>query len=793
LSVPQEDPIPTHRAEQTPEGGSNLPLRLDAVRQLPVRQLQRSLFEQDDEDRIPIEQYLQALRRRKWLLLAVVLTVLALATLQVLTTTPLYQATATIQIDPESQKVLPYEEVASSGAVGGWLLYEYIATQSAKLQSRSLGVRVAKRLRLAENPEFSLPVKRGILRDFLFTLRAAIRTVVAGVAGGTNEQNAPERDLDDAMGSRVAGGVRVRPIKDTRLIEVSFSSPSPRIAAEVSNTTVEEFIEQHLESKFAATVRATDFLRKQLVDLQIQVEKSEEALLKYAQDNNIVNLNERETLNRKRLADLNDQLTQAEAELIAASARFETANGTASVNLPESLKTRSLRDLEGRLSELERQLAGFSSRYGPAWPAVSELRTEIGELEVQLAAERQRAIESVRQDHALAAQRHARLLAAVSEQRRLVDKLNQDSIQYNILKREVDSNKEIYEGLLQRLKEAGVAAGLRSSNIHFANRASVPAAPYYPRRARALLIALILGLFLGILSVFVVETLDNTLKTSDDVTQYFGLPSLGTVPHLAPPETERRKIRLTSRRPSTLSPLIAFGTSPSRGSRRALEAYRSLRTSLLLSHSGKPPQAILITSALPGEGKSTTSVNVAISLAQTGARTLLMDCDMRKPSLAEVFDVSDHKGMSTYLSGNSQLSSQVQETAFSDLFFLPAGPMAPNPAELLGSERMKTGLALMREHFTYIVIDCPPVLEISDSLILSPNVDGVIVVARSEQTPRKAVARAAHQFLNVGATLLGVLINDAELDRHGYGYGSYASYAYYGEDSSDSEEEEELA
>ena len=730
-------------------------------------------FDEVEEETVSLEHYIQVVLRRKWLLLSVALTVLFLATLQVFTATPIYEATSTLQIDPEDQKVLPYEQV-ESGAVGGSRdLEQYLWTQAEKLQSQGLASRVVERLDLSQEPAFTEPARKGVLIDVMSGLREVASFLIAGA--GDEDEGDSRKLVSDFLDQ-----LTVRPLRNTRLIEVTFASPEAELAAEVANSLGEEFIEQHLEGKFEATSRATQFLEKQLEDLQIQVEQSEQDLLRYAQEQNIVNLTERETIAKKRLADLSDELTAAETEYLSEQARFTATRSATTEVFPEVLKSESMRDIEEKLSTLEAELSGLSSLYGPEWPRVKTLRSEIAGLRIQLSAQQRKALSSTSQEAALAGDRRARLQAAVAEQRTLVDRLNEASIQYNILKRESESNKDLYEGLLQRLKEAGVSAGLRSSNIRIADQATVPRFAASPKKARSLALALVLGLFLGTGLVFLVDALDNTLKGADDVTDTLGLPSLGVIPRLEAAGTARKWGAFGSNGDGPRAPFLAFGAEGVKGKGRVLEAYRSLRTSLLLSHSGKPPKTILVTSALPGEGKSTTAANTAIALAQTGAPTLLMDLDMRKPTLASAFEIPSDQGMSTFLSGNSDFSSRIQQTRFANTFVIPAGPPPPNPAELLSSERTDMVFTLMHEYFTYMVIDSPPVLEISDALLLSPAVDGVILVARAGKTPRKAIGKAAAQIMAVGGTLLGVLVNGADLDRLGYGYGYGYGYGSYG-------------
>lgn len=746
-------------SEPTDDPSRNLPQRYLGPEGPSALQRYAPVFEPAPEETVSLEHYLQVLNRRKWLLLAVALTVLVVAALQVFTTTPLYKSVAVVQIDPENPNILPYEEIEGSRTQLG--KEEYLWTQAKKLQTRELARRVVEKLQLADNPLFTVPPRRGILRDLLGDVSSALGGLFRGAApAGLDER---------ILTARFQARLEVRPLRNTRLIEVSYASPDAELAAQVANTVTQEFIEQHLESKFNATARATQFLGKQLEELQLKVEKSEQELLRYARERNIVNLGDRETIARKRLADLSDDLTRAKSELISQQAHHETVRGLNLSDLPESLKTAPIRELETRISQKDGELAALANRYGPEWPSVKTLTSELVELRQQLELAKRQALGGVRQESELANRRFAELEAAASEQRALVDKLNEDSIQYSILKRESDSNTELYQGLLQRLKEAGVSAGLPSSNVLVVDRAEPPRLAASPRKLQALALALILGLFLGTGAAFVVEALDNTVKTTDDVP---GLPALGVVPHFElVGESKKGRGRHLE------VPVLVSATSELVGKNRVLEAYRSLRTSLLLSHSGTPPQTLLVTSALPGEGKTTTAVNIAMAFAQTGARTLLVDLDLRKPSLGRIFGIQSEQGMTTYLSGNSDLASQIRPTAHANLFVVPAGLVAPNPAELIGSERMAAGLQLVSESFTYVVFDTPPALAISDALILSPRVDGVILVARGGQTPRKALQRAGAQVLAVGGKLLGVLINDVDLEGTAYGYGGY--YGYY--------------
>ncbi|MFB3905234.1 MAG: GumC family protein [Acidobacteriota bacterium] len=735
-------------------------------------------FEVPREQSEVLRRYLYGLGKRKWLIVAVTLTVLAAAAIQTYTTTPMYTSTVQLQIEMESVNVLPYPDITQ----GPQYYYDfegYQNTQYRLLKSRVLGQRVAKRLRLGEDKRFNVARSSGLLRELLPKLTAFLLSPFGSQkqASSSSARQAAKPD-DGAMADRVVAGVTVTPDRGSRLASLSYSSPDPELAAAIVNQLADEYLEMHFETRFQAATLATDFLRKELDQLKIKVEKSDEALLAYAREHGIVaDPSERESIAMQKLASLNAELTRVQADLITKTVQHESLQNATVQDFPERLKDETIRDLEGRISTLKQRLANLSSRYQPEYPELERTKREIFELEDQLVTKKQAALIKAKSDFELAQNQYRSLVATLEEQKLLANQLNQDAIQYNILKREVDSNKQLYEGLLQRLKEASVSAGLKSSNIHIVERGSVPKGPSSPVHRKNLMLGLVIGLLLGVSLAFVVDYFDNTVKTPDDLEQMLALPSLGIIPRiseLVPPK--RKALSGETDRQDLAVPCYLPVKAP------VWEAYRSLRTSILLSHSDKPPRRILVTSAMPGEGKTTTAINTAIVLAQTGARTLLVDLDMRKPEVGRKFGVNGGQGMSIFLSGNSDLSSQILETPYSDLYVIPAGPVPPNPAELVGSPRWQKALKLLSDYFDYIVIDSPPVLSVADPIIISTQVDGVVLVVLAGKTAREAVRKARNAVQNVGASVLGAMINNVDLNdsNYSYYYKYYYSYGYYG-------------
>ena len=765
-------------------------------------------LELDHEDALPLQRYYRLLMARRRQILSVAAVVVFVALIQAFTTTPLYRSEATLQIDPETPSILGNDS-ASDVTYGAKGMEEYLATQTRKLQTRNLARRVIGELDLASQPAFTEAASSGFFVERFKGTIAFFRRLFGSGDGGLDERVLVDRFLEN---------LSVQALRNTHLVEVTFTNRDPQLAARIVDTLVEEFIEQTLESRFEATTKVTEFLSGQLTDFKSSVEGSEGSLIAYARANDIVSLNERETIDAQKLADLTNEMTRVESELIQQRSRYETVRNATVDTFPQHLLNPVISRLDAEASARRQELAGLSSRYGPEWPTVKELRQQIRELDGQIRSEKQAALDAARQRYEMALDRYERLSTAAAAQRKVVDQLNDDSIEYNILRREVDTNKQLYEGLLQQLKEAGISAGLSWSNITLADSAEVPRRPSYPRRPLALAVSLALGLFLGIGWALLAEALDDTFSSTEEVSQALRLPALGVIPMLeglamsGSPKGEPQRLpkvadaaamgdqaaggkaagrktasgkKAKGRRPvGDAAAVVPYGTVHDL-SAPSWEAYRSLRTSLLLSHSGKPPQTILVTSALPGEGKSTTVANTAIVLAQTGARTLILDLDMRRPTMDKKFGLRGQEGMSTFLSGNSDLSSQVQETRFPNLYLVAAGPPAPNPSELVGAQRMRSGLEVLQQHFDYIVIDSPPCLEITDALVLATLVDGLLLVVRAGKTPKELVRRASDRVLRVGGKILGVLVNAVDMRHSPYGYyhGYYRSYyrSHYGD------------
>jgi capsular exopolysaccharide synthesis family protein len=561
--------------------------------------------------------------------------------------------------------------------------------------------------------------------------------------------------------------VTVTPVQGAQVLNVTYVSEDPVFAAKAVNTLADEYVDYSVEVRQVAAVKAKEFLEQELMKLRQKLEQAEEQLVEYGREHGILLPTEDNNMAVQKLTDLSQEMTKIEIE--ALRNEYDELRSTTVDNFPENRKTAVMKDLENRRSGLEQKLATVSQRFGPKWPEVQTLTQELADVRKQLVNERQRIIDQARVDYTLTSARREKIAAALAEQNRVADQVSQDSIQYNILKREVETGRQLHEGLLQRMKETDVSVGLKATNVHVIDRGHVPTRPSSPNVRFSLALGLMFGLVLATACTIGMEMLDRTVRTPEDVERQLRLPFLGAIPAFS-----------ESWKQANGGILVPVKGSPEDGpyyvnaaAEVYWDSYRALRTSLLFSSAEGRPRSLLITSALPGEGKSTTCVNLAISLAQTAARTVILELDMRRPRLANLFRVSNKQGMSRYLSGQSELHTEIQQTGIPNLFVVPSGPIPPNPPELLGSARMTRALELLGRHFDYVVIDGPPLVPVTDALVVSTQVNGVVLVVQGGKTPNDVVQKARNLLRSVDAKILGVLVNNVKVDSPDIYYYSY--------------------
>jgi len=710
--------------------------------------------------------YWRILVKRRWALVGVALFSLAAAALISLRTTRMYRATGQITIDKDNPNPLGFKDNGTVNGNAPDSLNVDLATQVRILKSNSIAWLAIQKMQFAGQPT-----------NLENTPNPPSAMTLTGPPRLTKDQQ-------DKLVRNFEVGLEVSAIPDTRVVQIAYVSRDGRIAADAANAMIDAYIEQNLKTHFEATTQAADWLTKQLSDLQIKTEISEEKLVRYQKEHGIVGTDEKQNIITSRLDDLNKELTQAEADRIQKQALYDlTISGD-----PEAVgagdQNALLASLRAEQAQLKVDLAQAGVQMGSAYPKIVELKTRMQQVDDAIDAELKKTIAKIRSDYAGAIGREKILRKAFEQQKEDASQLNQNAIEYYLLKRDADSNRQLYDSLMQNLKAAGLLAGLSSSNVHIIDSASVPAAPFAPDIPRNIGIGLLVGLTGGIALAFVLEALDSSVRTPEQAESITLLPSLGVVPltNIGPLGALKNRRRLASDVQNDDEAALLPYTRPSS---QVAEAYRGLRTSILLSSPDVPPKILLVTSPLPQDGKSTTSVATAIVMAQEGRRVLLVDADLRRPSICKLLGIVSTNGLSSILAGFGTSESVILPSAqLPNLFVLPAGPVSPRPSEMLCSDHMKRLLLQWREMFDHVIIDSPPILAVTDAVRLSIEADAVLLVVRSSQTSKAALRRASVMLSQVKARMLGTVVNALDLkspDRYYYYYsaGKYAD-AYYG-------------
>ena len=688
--------------------------------------------------------------KRAWMIAAVTLIVSVLTSIYTYRMKPIYRAMATIEVEsdyPQLQSINDLYHQASNDD------YLFLATQTQVMQSDNLAWTTMEQLGLDSRQESSAP-------------RSTPGQSAAQVAAA---QKAARIESFKA-------GLKVEPLKESRILEVTYEDSNPELAARIINALVNNYVEFNFRSRYDFTRQASSWMEQQLDDLRKKVEKSQQALVDYERQNLIINVGDKGTITDQRLQDLSRDYTVAESDRVQKESLYELVKsneGQIGVIVQNSM----LEHLEEKYSDLKASYSDAQTQYGPNFPKVVRLRDQLNEMQGQMERVRKQAIQKVRNDYLAAVGRENLLATAMAKQKVEVSQQNQRMIEHNILKREFETNQQLYENLLQRLKDATISAGLHATNIHVIDQASPPTTPVRPNKPRNILAGLLVGLILGVTMAFVHEALDSSVRSTDEAERLTNAPALAVIP--ADRDTYRRK-QLPANRTETPAGPSGLGLAVlKRPSSPLAESFRSLRTSVMLSTAPRPPQTLLVTSPQVGEGKTSTATNLAISFAQRGGPILIIDADLRRPSVARTLGISNEKGLSSFLTGAHTLDEVlIQYEGVPNLWVLPAGPRPPDPAELLSSHMMTATLEGLLKRFTQIVIDSPPVLLVTDGVVLSALVDGVILVVASGVTARGALARARRVLDNAGARVLGIVLNKVDMRFDTY-YGSYYG-SYYG-------------
>lgn len=701
--------------------------------------------------------YVRVLYKRRWSIIAAFTAVMLTVIVYTFTATPVYQATTKLLIESDSPNVVSFKEVINEEQAKA----DYYQTQYNILQSRTLARRTLESLHLWGQPEFASSGKPGML---------------ASVAGGVmsllgkapKDIPTPEATETTAQSKAIDTFLRkltISPVRNSRIVDVKFESVNPQVSSTVVNALAQGYIDQNLEFKFMSSKEASDWLGQRLGEERKQVEAAETKLQQYREQNDAISMKDRENITVQKLSDLNAAVTRAKTERIQKEAMYQQLQASQSDptrldTFPAILANTFIQQQKGELADLQRQQAQLSEKLGDKHPDIVKINSAIQVSQTKLNGEIAKVVQSVRSEYLSALAQENSLTAALNQQKTEALSMNRKNIDYSVLERDVDSSKQIYESLMQRAKETGVSSELKTSNIRVVDRAETPRRPSSPDYALNLLLGLLGGGTFGVGLAFFFEYLDSHIKTPDEIVTHLHMPALGMLPAVNAKEFEGYPL---------LDHHISAGFS---------EAFRAVRTNIIFSSAEEGSRTLVVTSTGPGEGKTTFSANLAISLAQTGQRVLLIDGDMRKPKLQEAFGVAQEPGLSNLLVGKTKASECVRKTRTPGLWVLPAGKIPPNPAELLGSQRFREFLIGLKEHFDWVLLDSPPVMAVIDAAVVAHRATGVVFVVGAEMTSRHNAMAAVKQLENAHAKFVGAVLNKVEIEKHHYYYSQYYKKSY---------------
>lgn len=708
---------------------------------------------------VELREYWRMLIKYRQLLIMIVIAATAIATIVAFTRTPLYTATSRLRIGS-------YEPVLAATQVEDLLQQRtretgFFETQVQELMSYSLIDRVLKDDQI-----------RHIFREPL------------AASGSENEleqvnstyQSTPELIKDYLK------IIKISPIRRTSLVDIEVTLPNPSQAAAIANAHVDAFITWTRDSRVDQQSRGIQYLKTQANELRDKVAGLERDMAEYAEKNSIVALNKDENVTAQKLSQLNQMLTEATSKRIIAEKQYEESKSGHTAG-DSGLDDGSTQNMRSELARLEAEYSQLGQKYTSAYPRMKQLGSQIAGLKRSISSQQGQILVSQKARMEAAKEEEKALREELEKQKSQTFDLSRSQVQYNIYSRELTTSRELLDSVLKQIKEMSVSVESNASNVSVVDYAITPSKPSYPRKLIFILVGFIFGLGAAIATAFLLTHIDNTIKTPEELSTYLKLPTLGVVPsflleHLETVDPSSDPSSITSLAP--LNREVMFLKSPKS---LASEAYRTIRTGLLLSQAGEPPRTILITSAQSSEGKTTTALNLAACLASSGGRVVIIDCDLRRPSVMKTLTgKSDYQGLVEILTGHLNWQDAVRTDILKRVSVIPSGRIPPNPAELLGSQEMSHLLDTLADEFDYVMVDCPPILPVTDGVILSRIVDGVVLVVKGATTPRKVVSDARYRLSSVGARLLGVVLNDVDITGGDYYYYNRYYYSYYREE-----------
>ncbi len=707
---------------------------------------------EDDDDSVNLRDYWQVLVRRRWTVIYFFLFVVAAAVVATFLMTPVYRSTLVMQIEREAAKVVEFQDVTPDES--GSDARDFYQTQYQLLQSRALANRVIGELDLAANPAFMEADGRSI-----------IGALVNGIAGGSSDDGGGDgRGRAPDLEQRFLANLTVEPVRNSRLVRLHFDSTDPALAAKVVNSLAKNFINTTLERRFDASSYAKNFLAERIKQVRANLEDSEQALAVYAQEREIIDLDEKQGFLLQKIKDLNLKLVDAEAERIKEESEYREMQATKGLGHIRILDDPVIQRYKETLANLEAEYQQNLRVFKPAYPTMEKLQGQIGEIKKKIREEVANVQAAVTANYRAAVKEEAMIQAKMAELKSEILDLQTKSTDYQALKRDVTTNRKLYDGLLQRMKEVGVSAGIGTNNISVVDAGEVPRLPHKPSLQKNIILAIVVGLFGGIGLAFLFEHLDDSIKSAQDLETRLGMAVLGIVPETRNYAEKAETVALLTHR----EPKSAVA-----------EAYRSFRTALSFSTASGAPRVLHFTSASAGEGKTTSAISAAVAFTQTGKQVLLLDCDLRNPSLHKELGLPNELGLTNYLAGDHAPAQIVQKTPVKGLWAITTGPIPPNPAELISGGKMLDLLDQGEERFDMVIVDSPPVLGLADSLILANMSRTTVLVVDAGVTRRGAVDGALKRLRGAQANILGGILTKYGQGGSGYGYDYNYSYNYY--------------
>jgi polysaccharide biosynthesis transport protein len=723
---------------------------------------------QEEAEGPGLAEYWNILRRRKGTVILITAFSLVCAILITLPQTPVYQAKTTLEIQDLNENFLNMKQVSQVNEGGNVQTLTDIQTQIKILQSESLIERVLDKLK-TKGPARPNP-ENGRVTAWRKALNLPEPAVV---------------ETPEALIKKSAKNLKVKASGQTRIIEATFDSTDPQYAADFANNVTNEFIEQNIEARWKMNERTGEWLSRQLDDMRIKLERSEDALQAYARRSGLMFTGDKQSVSEEKLRQLQEELSKAQADRIASQSKYEMLKGASLDLIPDA----GDQQIQVRLAELRRELAELTTTYTAGHYKVRRVQMQIASVEKTLNEQRITMLGRIQKDYDGALRRENLLKADYNTQARLVNDESEKSVQYNILKREVDSNRQVYDSMLQRMKEAAVAAAIRASNIRVVDPAKTPRAPYKPNLPLNAGLGLLAGLFLGVGFVVVRERADRSVQDPGDLSMFLNVPELGVIPgahvrHLGYYYRRHLKAAVAADPASEKVEVVTWRQKSSTVS----ESFRSVVTSILFTaNNGDRPRVLVLTSPSPVEGKTTVASNLAIALAEINYKVVILDADLRKPRMHDLFGLENSAGLSDYLAATETGTLEPQKTEVPNLSVITSGPASHGATNLLYSPRMTALMARLRKEYDMVIVDTPPMLQMPDSRVLGRLADGVILVMRAHQTSRDAAQAAAQRFREDGTAVLGSILNDwnpksSPKGYYGYYKGYYGGYYkhYYG-------------